>query len=817
MIRSASPAPRQLTLFGLLALVAFAPLSAQTMVSPSIDIAGQPFSYFSAPTDEIGVMDAEGATEITPEGYLRTGYTELMFFAGPEMQPTNARIKTLEDGQLPIIHYEFDRDGIRYRLTMFAARLAKNPAELQLKTNFPYPGTIQAPPPGYKIDSPIVNFVRVEISNPSAQPTRAVFAAATRYDAPSTTGAAHGDNRYLRPAEGKFPGDYRQIGETFNPNWMNSFDGAHFIRNNRILYCFPPDYASRNFLLRENSMVIQPREIERPTALHLSETTPVGIVTYSRVLKPGESWTLDFKMPLIPTADPFAIADIDQTGFDEAKAQVTDFWNRIFAQGMQIELPEKKPVDTFYASLAWDLIARDHIGDDYIQNVNKLHYHAFFLRDGADIVHSYDVTGYPLFAKQDLDFFAKKQLPNGNFLSQEQQYDGWGEAVWAYAQHYRITHDKAFAEWALPQIDRAVDWLKQARAADPLHIMPASDVRDNEYVKGHLTGYNFLALDGLRLAIPMARETGHADLADKWQAEYDDYRQAFFKVLDAQAAAHDGYIPPALDGQKGGFDWGNLLSVVPEPTLDPHDPRVTATLNEAHSRYAEGIMTYADGKFLHDYLGFKNLMTETIRGDQEQAVRDLYAELVHTSSTQAGFEFNILPWGDRNFGNNLAPHGWFAAEYRTTLRGMLVREDGDRLDLLSAVSPAWIGPGKTIAVRQAPTSFGAVAFSLEQPAAGEALLHVDARFTTPPKEIVVHLPWFVVLKSAMADSKEIEARDGELTIAPGTRTVALHWSMKPGTPRLSYDQAVNEYKTEYARRYTQLLHGSTEPRTASKR
>ena len=114
-----------------------------------------------------------------------------------------------------------------------------------------------------------------------------------------------------------------------------------------------------------------------------------------------------------------------------------------------------------------------------------------------------------------------------------------------------------------------MDWLHQARAADPLHIVPASNVRDNEYVPGHLTGYNFLALDGLRLAIAMANETGHADLAKKWQAEYDDFHQAFFKVLDAQAAAHDGYIPPALDGQKGGYDWGNLLSVVPEPTLDP--------------------------------------------------------------------------------------------------------------------------------------------------------------------------------------------------------------------------------------------------------
>src|ERR1700733_5487843 len=71
------------------------------MVSPSIDRTDQPFSYFSKPTDEIGVMDAEAATEITPEGYLRTGFGELMFFAGPELEPTNVRIRPLEGGRLP--------------------------------------------------------------------------------------------------------------------------------------------------------------------------------------------------------------------------------------------------------------------------------------------------------------------------------------------------------------------------------------------------------------------------------------------------------------------------------------------------------------------------------------------------------------------------------------------------------------------------------------------------------------------------------------------------------------------------------------------
>lgn len=752
------------------------------MVSPAIDKPGQPFSYYSAPTDEIGMMDAEAATEVTPEGYLRTGFGELMFFSGPELTPTSVRIRTLEDGHLPIIHYSFTRDGLVYRFTMFAATLDGKP------------------------EGTLVNFIRVSIKNEGTETTRAIFATGVRYDAPNNTGDEHGDNRFTRPSTGKFPGDYRQLGEVFNPHWTYSYGDASFLRDGRLLYAFPGGSALRTWTL--HGRYNYPQDVSKPEKLNVDPTVAVGIVTYSNLLKAGEEENLDFKMPVVPTADAATVTAIDSASFDAAKTQVVAFWNKMLAEGMQVKLPEQKVVDTFDINLLYDLIARDHIGPDYIQTVNKLHYHSFFLRDGADIVHSYDVTGYPLIAKQDLDFFAKSQKPDGNFLSQEQQYDGWGEAVWGYSQHYRITHDKAFAEWALPQIEHAVTWLKQARAADPLHIMPWSDVRDNENVPGHLTGYNFLALSGLKLAIQMARETGHPDLAKSWQAEYDDFHAAFFKVLDAQAAAHDGYIPPALDGQKGGYDWGNLLAVVPEPTLDPHDPRVTATLKNTQARYAEGIITYADGEFLHHYLTIKNTMTEAIRGDQEQAVNELYALLVHTSSTHAGFEYAIRPWGDRNFQDNLAPHGWFAAEYRTLLRTMLVREEGDQLHLLSVVSPEWIGAGKTIAVAQAPTYFGTVAFTLDQPSAEEAVLRLDTGFSAAPKQIVVHLPWFVDLKDATVDGKPVKAVNDALTLPATAREVRLHWTVKPGTPQLSYAAAVDAYKAEYARRYNELMHGT---------
>jgi hypothetical protein len=52
------------------------------MLDPAIDRDDEPFSYFSRPTDVIGVMDAPAATLVTPEGYLFTGFGELMLFTG---------------------------------------------------------------------------------------------------------------------------------------------------------------------------------------------------------------------------------------------------------------------------------------------------------------------------------------------------------------------------------------------------------------------------------------------------------------------------------------------------------------------------------------------------------------------------------------------------------------------------------------------------------------------------------------------------------------------------------------------------------------
>jgi len=759
------------------------------MVSPSIDIPGMPFSYPSMSTDQVGVMYSPSGTEITPEGYLYSGFGELMFYVGPDRQPVAQRLRSLEDGHLPIVCYEVEHEGLLYRFMIFAASL------------------------GPKQDGQrVVNFVRITVHNPGKTMRRGYVTSAWRYSGPQTTAFATGDNRFRRPATGKRVGDYWQPGEAFRPDSTYSMQANAFLRDGVAIYFFstePRPYLTPTYRDYYNRT---PAAISQNRVMHVLSDTPVAAAEYVLDIPADSDRSVDFKMPLLPVApESPEFAAIQQASFDERHEQVRSFWNGILAEGMQIETSEKKVDDTFKTSLVSDLLSLNKIGDDYVQTINQLQYHGFYLRDSADFVRMYDTTGYPQLAGHVVDFFAARQQEDGLFVSQPGQYDGWGEALWTYGEHYRMTRDTSFAAQVYPRVLRAVDWLQNALAADSLHIMPATDIHDNEYISGHLTGYNFLALDGLEAAELLAHDLGHTDDELRFRTIEAELRKNLLSQLDHITAKTGGYIPPALDGDTGGTDWGNLLSLVPEQQLNPFDPRVTATLHATQARYEEGLMTYrqpGQGTYLHHYLTIKNTLSELIRGEQEQAIREFYAVLVHTSSTHAGFEYSIRPWGDRDFSGNLAPHGWFAAEYRNLLRNMMVREQGDTLHLLSAVSPSWIGNGKSLRVEKAQTYFGALSFSLTMPSATQAELSLRTEFAPgrAPAKMVLHLPWFMEVSTISVDGKRVTPRNKQIEIEPTTQSVHITWTRRPIASDLpsSYTAAVQSYKDEYAKRYRAL-------------
>lgn len=760
-------------------------LNAQ-MVDPSIDNPKEPFSYYSKPTDVLGVMDGKWGTEVTPEGYLYTGYGELMFFTGNPPQSVDQRVKTLLDGYLPVISYCFEKNDVEYKLSAFAATLDGNP------------------------ENPLINFIRVKVKNIARTQHTAFWGVGVRYQNDANTRYGTGDNRFARPVKTTYLGGYEQTGVTFNPEWIYGFSGDTFLRSDSVMYIFPVNPSPHRMMTLKTGYNY-PQDLT-PRRMHVLPTTPVGIVNYKLHLKPLEEKTLDFKMPYTPIpANSPLVKELREAQFDEYLTRTVNFWNDILSKGIDIQVPESKVVNTFKANLIYDLIAREKEDGFYIQKVNKFQYNAFWIRDASHIVRMYLLSGYFNFAKQCLKFFSKYQEPDGNFVSQGGQFDGWGQTMWIYGQYYRFTHDKEFAEEVYPSILKAVDWLEKARAMDPLNLMPETSPGDNENINGHISGHNFWALVGLRNIIAIAKGLGNTEDVKRFEAEYNDFYATLMKRLNIVTAKTGGYIPPGLDGEiHSGQDWGNMLTLYPEVLFPPFDRMITVTLDSTRAKYSEGIMTYGDGMFLHDYLTIRNTQNALVRNEQEIALKEFYALLLHTSSTHAGFEFAIHPWGTRDFGGNLTPHGWYAAEIRILIRNMMVREQSEgfnergNLHLLSCISPEWVKSGKEISVHRAPTYFGEVNFDIAFKKGG-ATLTMDNHFMNDPKALILHLPWFMDVKSVIADGKVMKVGGAMVYLPIKARKVNIVWKKKTDTSRLSFEETVKKYKKEYREKYEEFL------------
>ena len=141
---------------------------------------------------------------------------------------------------------------------------------------------------------------------------------------------------------------------------------------------------------------------------------------------------------------------------------------------------------------------------------------------------------------------------------------------------------------------------------------------------------------------------------------------------------------------------------------------------------------------------------------------------------------------------------------------MILREQEDDLVLFSAVSPDWLRPGQVIETTDAPSNFGPVSLRVEARADGFDL-RIASQFRNPPKRLLVRIPWFYELDSAQMDGQAAVPQDGHVIVAAGTRELKVRGKIKPETPPLSFEKAVERYKVEYKRRYDEFLRTGVRP------
>lgn len=463
----------------------------------------------------------------------------------------------------------------------------------------------------------------------------------------------------------------------------------------------------------------------------------------------------------------------DAATYLAALHESTTYWKTRLSQGATFNVPEPIVMNAERNLLIQNLLMtwRYSIGNAY---------EAFYQPESSDTVGTLGAYGFTDVYGASLDTL----LPLSKGINRRNWEEG--TKLEHAADYYYETHDKAFIEKNDPTyIGYAADFAAQV-AADPHGLLEpqqySSDI--HHFVYGlHQIG---VALKGLKAILGVWRDIGRQDLVAKYSPLASSLDSAFHAAVKASAVTlPDGSLfTPAdlLDGTQpynpitatklGGYwnlvAWYGFASGV----YPPGSPQAKATLQYAyqHGSRLLGMLRARDSAVVNVYgVEQSNFLADNDQADQ--LVLSLYGQLaagMTRGTFVSGEASNIGPlatkWplqtGYCQLGKPCTPpspqNGWAPNEYYramylppnsadntmflNVLHQMLIHQvdtvtptsdTPSGLQLAFATPRAWLAPGKTISVKDAPTAFGPLTYSIHAVGDGDV---VNATVSVPPSE-----------------------------------------------------------------------------------
>ena len=728
------------------------------VIDPVIDNPAKQWCYMSKSTTVIGVpfqTEEAGVTQITYDGSLYTTFAELGFFYGKKNKALLARQKTFYEGWIPVVLYDWTDDGIHYEMEAFASVLLDNE------------------------ERNVLNFVKVRMKNTSSDTREVDFTSVIR---------------------GRYPDNREGAVKGFSTDNIFEIKDGKVFRDNQLLYTFPA--GAKN----EAVNGVPYLKSFSANSYNVKEERAVALARYHFGLKKGEEKELIFKMPQVPVdADKITVIQaVDRADYSLYKDRTIAFWKEQVEKNIRYEIPEKQFQDGLKASIVHLLLAT-RIIEGKKTVTDGLPYPNFFLTSSPKHLMACLMMGLNDYAKMIILNAVAYQQPNGRYadIALEQGHDtppvAQGHIMYDLANYYFFTRDTETIRSVYPSLQKAVGFIATEIAKNQYGLLPPAVPYDNEMIDGHYTTNNVWALLGLRSAIRIATGLGNKKDADDWSALEQTYRKNIMKGIEASVHA-DGYVPTGLysfltgKAARRGFDeymtnadWENMLLAYPSELLSPDDPKVTGTLRHIRKEYAEGIMTYRHGLYLHQYITANMIEQYMVGGNAKQALIDFYHILLHCGSTYEGFENLVRPWTDRQVPSCPPPHAWASSKIAFTIRNFLVYEYGGMFGLkpeerdlyiFSVLSPAWVQSGKRLVIQEVPTEMGTVSARMDFKEGG-ATVSIRNNFHQQPGTIRIRIPYFKKLVRFTTDAKKSHMEDGCLVLSPEVTTVQIDWEDIP--------------------------------------
>jgi hypothetical protein len=458
------------------------------------------------------------------------------------------------------------------------------------------------------------------------------------------------------------------------------------------------------------------------------------------------------------------------------------YWKDLFAPAMQIELPDSVLADVIRASqVHCMLVARNEAAGTRVGPWIAADRYGTLACESQAIIRGMDMLGQTGFARSGLEYFRVRYNDAGFLAPVGFTLIGTGENLWTLAEHYDRTGDRAWLESSADEVARVCNWVLQQREKtrrwDPggrpvpeSGMAPPGNSADwKRYAFRFFNDTQYAT--GLREAGRVLKEIDHpsGEAIQREAARYaDDTRRAYLWSQGRAPVIQLGngtWVPgyPALlfgcgliedffSGEDTNRSWcydvelgAHHLAV--NGIIDPRSDQAgwMADHMEDYQFLRTGMGAYPEEENLQDVFnrgGFAKMQPYYSRNAELSALRDDVKPFIRSYLNALASLLNqevLFLW--EHFGNYLAWNkthetGWFLAQSRL----MFVQERGDQLWLAPFVTNHWLQDGMQVAVRQAPTRFGQVAYTIKSSVDNG---YIDAQIQpprrAPPQQIVIRL------------------------------------------------------------------------------
>ncbi len=476
-------------------------------------------------------------------------------------------------------------------------------------------------------------------------------------------------------------------------------------------------------------------------------------------LGPGETVALVVASPLRDGITPHADA-----AFPALREKVARLWREKIGP-RKISVGDPEVGDTIEAQTALILVNATR----FAFKPGPRNYDRIWIRDGSAQALALLWAGLIEDAKSYVVWYSKHIYENGlappilnwdgtvnRGYGSDIEFDAQGEFVGVAADVYRISKDRAFLGAIFEPVVRATRFIEALCARtnarygpeSRFHGLVAPSISHEGYSKPSYSYWDdFFALSAWRNCEYLAVEAGDRKIAEQANAKGRELANNLARSLRMSSELMGrGLIAGSADREDVdptstaiAFEPCRVADVLPAELVQATYDLVAAQIKRISAPAFEGNYT--------PYL-LRNLNVFVSLGRFDDAFRLLAAVLA--GRRPGGWrQWAEVVWSDARAPEYIGdmPHTWIGAEFATAMRRMLVREEGETLELFRAVPDIW-WQGEGIRLRDLPTAFGALNLEARR---DKSRAMVDLALSGPaPERITFRYPR---AKRAQADGK----------------------------------------------------------------